>query len=392
MGVGLLDEALAAVSAYVDPHTRIGIVKTWMGTFEIEAFRLKIPITMKNVDNDDDGSPLARIHAPPFVRASIGDYGVAEFGIGAANEWSGDPAVRFYPVDPEAERGLRQIGYLSFQSYNKLESVAALLCILWANGHQEAKEPLQKIIFYGMNHAAQIETGTVDLAGVEAVVDRCHKTLIIDDPRLVNRHVLLAGPPGCGKSEIVKELITRTPGWVHYPLDAGVENWGQFMSSLNRVMRFLSEGSPEKVRMMIVADEIDEIGLSREKDTKLVYSLLRVLDGVSDLGFVKFVATTNRPMDLDPALLRIGRFGPMIVMDTPDETTFHAIAEFYANRYDAAVDIGRIAANRDGAVGCDIRAAFENCIIAEIEITTENVIKELHNVLACKKAECVNYM
>ena len=178
------------------------------------------------------------------------------------------------------------------------------------------------MIFEAINKKFETNIESIELAGVDKIIDSCLETLESDDQRLVSRHILLAGPPGCGKSEIVKALIKKTPNWVHYTLSNNINDWSQFMRSLNKLMTYI------KRKVMIIVDEIDEIGLSRNQESQKVYDLLRVMDGVTDMGHIKFVATTNRPAVLDPALKRIGRFGPVRFIGVPDDKTFYDIVKF----------------------------------------------------------------
>ena len=77
-------------------------------------------------------------------------------------------------------------------------------------------------------------------------------------------------------------------------------------------------------RAIIFFDEIDLIASSRETDTngvgkRLVAQLLTLMDGFESKGNVVVVAATNRIEDVDPALLRPGRFDWQIPFPMPSE-------------------------------------------------------------------------
>ena len=83
-------------------------------------------------------------------------------------------------------------------------------------------------------------------------------------------------------------------------------------------------GAQADKRAIIFFDEIDSIASSRENDTngvgkRLVAQLLTLMDGFESKGNVVVVAATNRIEDVDPALLRPGRFDWQIPFPMPSE-------------------------------------------------------------------------
>ena len=375
LSIKVLDDALNSVSSLVDRVPYKAQVKSWFGWDDIYILKFKTTIPdLCGVDADDDDCPVNAYNAPPFISVSFGGERVSTH-IGDRSWFSTTtPVIR-------DSTGV----YIVYVPHRKHESIINLLTILLVSGHKEVVELLKKVIFDGMNKIFSVNTDKIELAGVDDLIKKCMNVLESNDPRLVNRHILLAGIAGCGKSELMKELVKRTPDWVHYSLQGNTKDWSEFMRSLNKIMVFIGK------RVMILADEIDEIGLTRDKDFSKVYELLRVMDGVSEMGNIKFVATTNRPADLDPALKRVGRFSPIIIQEAPDEARFKKIVEFYAKRYGGKVNADKIAKIRDNAVGADIRASFEDCIIQKEPITTENMIKNLVSVMESKKIETKNY-
>jgi hypothetical protein len=224
-----------------------------------------------------------------------------------------------------------------------------------------------------------------DLAGYEKQVDEIMAVLTTSDPRVANRHILLFGPPGCGKSSIVKEIIKKTPEWIHFNINTSA-CWESTIPGINCI------ASAAGAKLMILIDEIDEIGLHRDVSRDRVYQLLRLMDGVENLKSVRFIATTNRPNDLDPALLRTGRFGPIIFIDKPTEEQFEKIVRYYADKYSANIDIAEVVRVRDSNNGCDVRTAFENCIIFKEEMSTANVIAQLRKIQEARNVDLRGYI
>lgn len=376
--ISVLDSVLKKIEHLVDIYPYKAERTYFFGMKDnILLWKIKCDIPhLENISDNDEKNPVNEFNAPPFFTARMCREYV---GVTIGNSWH-LVVSRLEELDGNK--------YMEYIVSNKYESVINLLILLKIAG-KDVDEELRAVIFEAINRKFESNIESIELAGVDDVIDDCLETIESSDPKLVSRHILLAGPPGCGKSEIVKAMIKKTPEWVHYTLSNDINNWKDFMKSLNKLMVYL------KRRVMIIVDEIDEIGLDRNEkvgNINKIYDLLRVMDGVTDMGHIKFVATTNRPAVLDPALKRIGRFGPIRFIDVPSDATFIKIVEFYNERYKGKVDTKKIVDVRGESVGSEIRAAFEDCIIHKEKVTTENVIKNLTNILDMKKIEAKDYV
>ena len=379
MGNKVLDAALDKIKHLVDIQPYKGEVETWMGSKPALFFRFKCKLSeMQNFDSeedDEDKCPIGAYNCPPFIRVRAANGYVANM-IGDRWSWASSRVERY-----------NGSYYIEYNEFAKHSSIINLLTILYVSKYKEVEDSLREVIFNAINRLFYVNIDTVELAGVDDIIDNIIEILEIEDPRLVRRNVLLAGPPGSGKSEIVKQIIKDTPAWLHYPLKVDKEmDWSSFMRNLYKLSKFM------KRKVMIIMDEIDEIGTNRDIDGATVYDLLRVMDGVQELGNIKFIATTNRPKVLDPALKRIGRFGPVIHIDVPDDNTFKKIVDFYNARYSGTVSADKVVVNRQTAVGAEIRAAFEDCIIHNQAITTKNVIANLDRIMTSKIIEEKDYV
>jgi AAA+ superfamily predicted ATPase len=102
------------------------------------------------------------------------------------------------------------------------------------------------------------------------------------------------------------------------------------------------------------------------------------MDGVEDSMNISILATTNRLGDLDEALLRPGRFGPVMYVDVPDREQVRAILEYFRERYDAIFDVERVLDEvGEEFSGAEIRIAIEECIVHGSGVTTEGIINNL---------------
>lgn len=123
--------------------------------------------------------------------------------------------------------------------------------------------------------------------------------------------LLFYGPPGTGKSSISK-VIAHTLGAPLY-----VVNMALFNSEAIDKIKGLSSSKQLKI---VLLEDIDYIFGKRQNDRTPEEkangnALLQLLDGVTTLSNIVFIATTNDIDSLDDAIKRDGRFDVKIHMD-----------------------------------------------------------------------------
>lgn len=95
----------------------------------------------------------------------------------------------------------------------------------------------------------------------------------------------------------------------------------QYYTEINGVKKYKSKSLNFKIISVIFLDEVEAIAGDRDKDssglmTNSVNTLLQMMDGVNSFDNVVVMAATNKPWDLDPAILR--RFDTKIYVSPPD--------------------------------------------------------------------------
>jgi len=127
-------------------------------------------------------------------------------------------------------------------------------------------------------------------------------------------------------------------------------------------MRKLFEEARKNAPSIIFIDELDAVGaartgqgFTREQDQTL-NQLLVELDGFSARDEVVVMAASNRLQDLDPALLRPGRFDRQVHVSAPDVAGREAILGVHTRDKPLAadVDLGLVARQTSGLTGADL--------------------------------------
>jgi ATPases of the AAA+ class len=110
---------------------------------------------------------------------------------------------------------------------------------------------------------------------------------------------------------------------------------------------------------ILFIDEIDGIVGSRDRgseyNSELVSEFLKQMDGMRSSTDVMIVGATNRPFDLDPAILRPGRFDKLVYIGPPNAgDRKRMFIRFLKNAPISTLDFDKLADMTDGFTGADI--------------------------------------
>ena len=137
------------------------------------------------------------------------------------------------------------------------------------------------------------------------------------------RGILLYGPPGCGKTLLAKAVANESQA--NFISIKGPEVMSKWVGESEKAVRQIFKKAKQVAPAIVFLDEIDAIAPRRGMSSsdsgvteRLVNQLLTSVDGLESLEGVVIVGATNRPDIVDPALLRAGRFGRLVLIPVPD--------------------------------------------------------------------------
>jgi transitional endoplasmic reticulum ATPase len=209
-----------------------------------------------------------------------------------------------------------------------------------------------------------------DVAGLDGVKEDIRLKMVypFEHPELAERFgvrggggVLLYGPPGTGKTMLAKATAGEIEATFFTISPADILS--KWVGEAEQNIKKLFDAARGEKRSVIFIDEIEALVPARRDEGSSVMQRVvpQILQGME--GFDKkvtpvlFMGATNVPWQLDPAVLRPGRFDEKVYIPLPDLAARRKMMDIYLGKRPVAddVDLNGLAQRLEGYSGADIK-------------------------------------
>ena len=210
-----------------------------------------------------------------------------------------------------------------------------------------------------------------DVAGLDDVKEDIRLKMIypFQHPELAARFdiragggVLMYGPPGTGKTMLAKATAGEIEATFFRISPADVLS--KWVGEAEQNIKKLFDAAAQEQRSIIFIDEIEALVPARRDEGSSVMQRVvpQILQGVE--GFDKkagrpilMMGATNVPWQLDPAMLRPGRFDEKVYIPLPDLAARRKMLDLYLSKRPVApeVDLDGLAKRLEGYSGADVK-------------------------------------
>lgn len=183
--------------------------------------------------------------------------------------------------------------------------------------------------------------------------------------------VLFTGPPGAGKTMLARIIANRSDA--EFLEISGPQFISKWVGQSEEILRLIFDYAKKQKRCIIFFDEIDSVAGQRTDDShessrRVVAQLLTKMDGFTPADNVVVIAATNRPQDVDVALLRPGRFDWEIKFPYPGPDDREAILRTSQRRHQVRGELPHayVASKSEGWTGAELAAIWTEAALLSV--------------------------
>ncbi|WVZ91724.1 hypothetical protein U9M48_037857 [Paspalum notatum var. saurae] len=222
----------------------------------------------------------------------------------------------------------------------------------------------------GLNEAVTIIKETLELPSK-------YPNIFTRAPVRMRSNILLYGPPGCGKTHIVRAAAAACS--LRFISVKGPELLNKYIGSSEQSVRDFFAKAVAAAPCLLFFDEFDSIAPQRGTHSagvsdRVVNQFLTELDGVETLTGVFVFAATSKPQLIDAALLRPGRFDRLVFCDFPRWDERLEILKVHSRTVSLASDasLEDVASLTEGFTGADLAAILTDAGLAAVHELLDN--------------------
>lgn len=253
-----------------------------------------------------------------------------------------------------------------FHSASQFESKGNVIKTTEGRERAESTELIDRMIV-----TQKPATSWDDIGGLEEAKHTIKEAIILPFVKArpefvtITKSILLYGPPGTGKTLLAKASSNTLNATFFEAKASGLLS--KYFGESSKIISSLFSKASDKQPSVIFMDEIDSLAPSRssgidESSRRVLGEILEGMDGFSARKEDKviFIGATNKPWDLDDALL--SRFQRKIYVPLPDPEARKAIFGIHLKGAGLNVNINELVRKSQGYSGRDIAALCQHAI------------------------------